>query len=160
VGPNCGGGAGSRIGVGFDGNPSGLAPRILAVLFSFSPRIVQADTERHVLVECIRGVTTDEEVLDLVSEATVEGGYLRLLIPIEYCHITDKTGMVGSARLGALLYAEELTFSRRFGVGVLERSMEPPDELGPRGKGNGAIFLIDVRGKPFLGWATEEVARV
>jgi hypothetical protein len=154
VGPHGGRGTG----VGFRGNPRNLG--IFSILLSFPPRVVQPDAQGHVLIKSVGNIATDQEILNLVPKASAEGCDLGFLIPVEDRHVADESGVVGGARLGALLHGEELALGRGFCVGILEGSSEPPNEVGPRPKSDGAVLLVDMRCEPLLGRATEEVARV
>jgi hypothetical protein len=66
----------ARVGVGSGGDPSDTTARVLAILLSLSPRIVEADAERDILVERVWEVPSDQKVFNLRSETTAEGGNL------------------------------------------------------------------------------------
>jgi hypothetical protein len=92
VGFHSGGGAGNRV--GFGGNTRDLTPGVLTVLLPLPPRSIEMDTQQHILVKRFRNVSSDQKVLDLVTQTTAKGGYLGFLIPVQNCHVADESGVV------------------------------------------------------------------
>jgi hypothetical protein len=130
VGPH-GSRVAARVGVagGSGGDPSDTTLRILAILLSLSPRIVEANAERNILVERVREVPSDVKILNLRSEATAKGGNLRVFAPVKGSHVADETSIVRGTWFGALLEVEEHALRGGFLVRVLERGSEPLHEL-------------------------------